>query len=79
MLIRLLCMLSFLCFHLSAYAQDKKYYDLTDDPIDVVIVTHPKDKLTLDDCIEGIKKNSNKVRRVIVVSSEPLTEKAEFY
>lgn len=54
-------------------------YPLTDEPIDVVIVTHPKDKKTLDLCIEAIKEYCDKVHRVIVVSSENLTDQAEWF
>lgn len=56
-----------------------KHYPLTNDPIDVVIVTHPKDSRTLDYCIEGIKKNGKNVRRVIVVSLSKITDKAEWF
>lgn len=55
------------------------HYPLTNDPIDVVIVTHPKDKETLDYCIDGIRENCSQVRRVIVVSKEKLTENAEWF
>lgn len=71
--------LFFFCCHLFAYAQAKTHYNLVNDPIDVVFVTHPKDKATLDDCINGIRANCSKVRRVIVVSSENLTDKAEWF
>ena len=47
--------------------------------IDVVIPAHKKDVDTLELCIESIRKNVKNVRRVIVVSKEKLTEKAEFY
>ena len=83
MLIRLF--FSFLFFslalslHVQAGQQKKIHYPLVSDPIDVVIVSHPKDKTTLDDCIDGIRENCNKVRRVIVVSSEELTDKAEWF
>lgn len=56
-----------------------KNYPLTCDPIDVVLVTHPKDKGTLDMCIEGIRKNGENIGRVIVVSSEKLSDKAEWF
>jgi hypothetical protein len=79
MSLRLLFTLFCLYFHLFAYADNKIYYDLVDDPIDVVIVTHPKDKATLDTCIDGIRENGSKIRRVIVVSSEKLTDKAEWF
>ena len=50
----------FLCvfpFFLFAQATEKKHYALTDDPIDVVIPCASKDKSTLNQCIQGIKKN----------------------
>tara|TARA_R100000664_G_C2760098_1_gene150770 strand:+ start:6516 stop:7481 length:966 start_codon:yes stop_codon:yes gene_type:complete len=47
--------------------------------IDVVIPAHRKDKETLDLCIDSIRENVKNVRRIIVVSKEKLTEKAEFY
>lgn len=59
--------------------QIKKHYDLADDPIDVVIVTHPKDKETLDLCIEGLKENCENIRRIILVSSEKLTDQCEWF
>lgn len=57
----------------------KVHYNLVDDPIDVVIVTHPKDKETLDDCINGIRENCHKVGRIIVVSPLKLTDQAEWF
>lgn len=83
MINRMFFLLLVLCLNSLGYAkasdQAKIHYELIDDPIDVVIVCHPKDKVTLDDCIDGIKENCNKVRRVIVVSSEKLTDKAEWF
>lgn len=58
---------------------EKKTYKLINDPIDVVIVSHPKDKETLDLCINGIRENGFNVRRVIVVSLERLTDNAEWF
>lgn len=70
----------FLILDLSIGAQEKKkHYELTNDPIDVVIVTHPKDKTTLELCIDGIRRNCSEVRRIIVVSSEKLTDKCEWF
>ena len=66
-------------FYTYGYAAEKTHYSLTHDPLDVVIVTHPKDKVTLDYCIEGIRANCHQVRRVIVVSSKKLTDKAEWF
>lgn len=57
----------------------KKIYPFANDPIDVVIVAHPKDTSTLNLCIEGIKRNCDAVRRVIVVSASCLTTKAEWF
>lgn len=69
----------FMCIFLNASAQTvKQNYPLTDEPIDVVIVTHPKDKDTLEECIEGLKKNGKNFRRFIIVSSEKLSENAEW-
>jgi hypothetical protein len=52
---------------------DKKFI------IDVVIPAHKKDADTLEYCIKGIRKNIDGVRRIIVVSKEKLTEKAEWF
>jgi hypothetical protein len=57
----------------------KTHYPLRNDPIDVVFVTHPKDKETLEYAIDGILENCKEVRRVIVVSPEKLTNKAEWF
>lgn len=59
--------------------QAREKYPLTEELIDVVIVSHPKDKKTLDDCIKGIKENCWRIRRVIVVSSKKLTHQAEWF
>lgn len=80
MFLRLLFAFCFLSVHMFVHAHENKtYYPLTDDPIDVVIVTHPKDKLTLDECIEGIRQNCDKVGRVVVVSPKKLTDNAEWF
>ncbi len=83
MIKHVLSILFFLCLALGVnaeiYGREKIQYPLADDFIDVVIVTHPKDKGTLDLCIDGVRENCNKVRRVIVVSSAPLTDKAEWF
>ena len=67
------------CLNVSADPDHKIQYPLTSDPIDVVIVTHPKDKVTLNFCIEGIRKNCENIGRIIVVSSEKLTDEAEWF
>lgn len=47
--------------------------------IDVIIPAHKKDLGTLNHCIEGIRKNIANVRRIIVISKEKYTEKAEWF
>lgn len=54
-------------------------YEFSPEPIDVVIPCAPKDTITLEACIEGIRKNSSNIRRVIVISREPLTNQAEWF
>lgn len=49
------------------------------EPIDVVIPCHEKDLLTLNLSIEGIRANGKNIRRIIVVSEKPLTDKAEWF
>lgn len=63
----------------SEHEVNKKAYDLSEDFIDVVIVSHEKDQETLNDCIAGIKENCNRVRRVIVISAKQLTRQAEWF
>ena len=47
--------------------------------IDVIIPAHKKDLGTLNHCIDGIRKNIANVRRIIVISKEKYTEKAEWF
>lgn len=47
--------------------------------IDVVIPAHKKDLATLEYAIDGIRKNIVDVRRIIVVSKEKYTDKAEWF
>lgn len=47
--------------------------------IDVVIPAHEKDLETLNHCIRGIRQNGASVRRIIVVSKEKYTDKAEWF
>ncbi len=54
-------------------------FQFTKDPIDVVIPCTLKDKETLELCIAGIRQNCKGVRRIIVVSKDRLTKKAEWY
>jgi hypothetical protein len=74
-----LLLVFFLMFHHLFLFGEKNHYNLTDDPIDVVIVAHPKDKKTLNYCIDGIKENCINLRRVIVVSSIKLSDKCEWF
>lgn len=71
--------LLFICLWASLIASSQEKYYLTNDPIDVVIVTHPKDQTTLNACINGIRENCANIDRVIVVSSKKLTNRAEWF
>lgn len=55
------------------------FYQLSDDPIDVVIPCAKKDAETLGLCIEGIKKYGKNIRSIIVVSSERFTDRALWF
>ncbi len=68
-----------LCLNLFLYADEKIHYALTDEPRDAIIVAHPKDKAIISYCIKGIKKYCSHVRRVIIVSTEKLSDKAEWF
>lgn len=70
---------SFLCAHEEFFLKRKKIYPLTNEPIDVIIVCHPKDLRTLDLSIEGIANHIENRRRIIVVSAQKLTENAEWF
>ncbi len=50
-----------------------------EEPIDVIIPCAPKDIRSLELCIEGIKTYGINVNRVIVISSEPLSNLAEWF
>jgi hypothetical protein len=58
---------------------ERKTYNLSSEPIDVVFVCHKKDLVTLDLAIEGIKINGKNIRRIIVISEEKLTDNAEWF
>lgn len=47
--------------------------------IDVVFVSHIRDIITLELAIDGIREHGKNIRRIIVVSSEKLTNKAEWF
>jgi hypothetical protein len=55
-----------------------KQYHFTNEPIDVVIPSVGKDLETLELCIQGIQENCA-IRRVIVISAQRLTDKAEWF
>ena len=57
----------------------KTEYVFEAEPIDVIIPSTAKDRPILDLCIAGIKNNCPQIRRVIVVSSEKLTDQAEWF
>jgi len=75
MVTRLILLSLIVCIHSLGIA---KQIHFVDECIDVVIACHEKDKETLDYCIEGIRENCNSIRRVIVISSKRLTDKAEW-
>ncbi len=54
-------------------------YEFLLDPVDVVIPCTSKDIRTLNLCIDGIKRYGKNINRVIVVSSEKLTDQAEWF
>jgi len=71
---------SYYWFHfVDKYKLAQVLYPLEKAPIDVIIPCTYKDKDTLDACIEGIRQNGKDIRRIIVLSSEPLTDKAEWF
>lgn len=74
----LLFLLLFISCSLHSYNHEKVIYNLTNDPIDVVIPSVPKDLETLNLCIDGIRRYGKNVRRIIVVSPDKYTDKAEW-
>ena len=58
---------------------EKTIYPLVNEPVDVVFPTAPKDAETIDLAIEGIRQNCKNLGRIIVVSSEHLTNNAEWF
>jgi hypothetical protein len=49
------------------------------EPIDVVIPCTDKDLPTLEMSIQGIKENGKNIRRVVIISSEKLSDNAEWF
>lgn len=54
-------------------------YSFRKEPIDVVIPAIEKDLLTLDLCIDGIRKNGSEIRNIYVISPKALTNKAIWF
>jgi len=71
-------LLGLLPFNIGCNSNTKTTYKLTPSPIDVVIPCHEKDKRTLDLVIQGIAKNGVNIRRIIIISKQPLSELAEW-
>ncbi|MBS4168348.1 DUF6492 family protein [Parachlamydia sp. AcF125] len=69
----------FVSFTLISSLAIGQLYDFKEEPIDVVIPCTEKDVETLNLCIAGIQANCSQIRRVIVVSSHPLTDQAEWF
>lgn len=53
-------------------------YTLNNELLDVVIVANAGDRESLDACIDGIWENCKQIRRVLVVSTESLTDRGEW-
>lgn len=75
----LLSIFLFLCVPCYAHIVQEADYAFKSASIDVVIPCSGKDLLTLELCIDGIKKYGRKVRRIIVVSDQRYTDKAEWF
>jgi ankyrin repeat protein len=60
------------------WTTQKKIYNLSNQPIDIVIACHEKDLYTLDECIQSVKKYVKNKNRIIVISKYKLTEMAEW-
>ncbi|CCB86519.1 putative uncharacterized protein [Parachlamydia acanthamoebae UV-7] len=69
----------FIFFHLIQGSLPAQQYSFTDEAIDVVIPCTAKDLEILNFCIAGLKANCAQIRRIIVVSSHPLTDQAEWF
>jgi len=54
-------------------------FSFTFEPIDAVVPCHEKDKITIDLVVKGIRENVKNIRRIIVVSAKPFTDKAEWF
>lgn len=58
---------------------EKINYNFSNESIDVIIPTCSKDLKTLNLCIDSIKENCQNIRRVIVISDQKLSDKAEWF
>lgn len=65
--------LSFFCFNI------QNFYTFSKEPIDAVIPCHEKDSANIDFVIEGIRNNVKNINRIIVISSKPFTNNAEWF
>ncbi len=78
-----LILLSFLVSNLNIISgewyKQTKHFNLTKDPIDVVIACHEKDKYTLEHCILSVKKYVKNLRKIIVLSEKKLSDHAEWF
>ncbi|OGN65194.1 MAG: hypothetical protein A3E80_01295 [Chlamydiae bacterium RIFCSPHIGHO2_12_FULL_49_9] len=73
-------LLPFLLIFSSLFGEwEKANYNFSPEPIDVVIPCAPKDAPLLELCIQRIRLHGKNIRRVIVVSKEPLTDSAEWF
>lgn len=61
-----------------AFSFEKIEYTFSHDQIDVIIPCHEKDAPQLNRAIAHVKENVQNLRRVIVISSKPLTDHAEW-
>ncbi len=75
----LLYLTIFFSIYLRVEGFEKTTYPLVNERIDVVMPTAPKDVKTIDIAIEGIRKNCKNLGRIIVISSERLTDHAEWF
>lgn len=70
---------SLLIVTLQCWGFEKVHYNLSTEPIDVVIPCVAKDLPTLELCISGIRTYGENIRRIIIISPERLSENAEWY
>lgn len=68
----------FFCFF-QLSALESIHYPLTDEPIDVVIPCHEKDKEVLKLCLKGIQENCVNLGKIFIVSDTQFTDEAEWF